>query len=183
MARTRSAILDAVGALLVEGGLGAVTVEAVMARTGAARATVYRHWATRDDLVLAGLDHLMPPPGPETAAEVTLPELVAGFAAQLEHEPWAAALPVLLDAARRDPRLRARMEAFLEQRKDPVRRVVARAVDAGALRSDIDPGLAVAQLLGPLVFRRMITSEALDRPVVDALVDGFLRANRATPES
>lgn len=187
VARTRAAVLDAVGRLLVEGGLAAVTVEAVMARTGAARATVYRHWATRDDLVLAGLEHLMPPPradaAPATPVEVALPALVAGFADQLTHEPWAGALPVLLDAARRDPRLRARMDTFLAQRKQPVRHVLVRAVEAGELRADLDPDVAVSQLLGPLVFRRIITAEPLGGPVVDAVAGDFLRANRpaATP--
>ncbi len=182
VARTRAAVLDAVGRLLVEGGLAAVTVEAVMARTGAARATVYRHWATRDDLVLAGLEHLMPPPRadgiPDAAVEVALPAIVAGFAAQLAGEPWAVALPVLLDAARRDPRLRARMDTFLAQRKHPVRQVLVRAVEAGELRPDLDPDVAVSQLLGPLMFRRIISAEPLDEAVVDAVAGDFLRANR-----
>lgn len=185
VARTRAAVLDAVGRLLVEGGLAAVTVEAVMARTGAARATVYRHWATRDDLVLAGLEHLMPPPRaggtPDTAVGIALPAIVGGFADQLAAERWAGALPVLLDAARRDPRLRSRMDTFLAQRKHPVRQVLVRAVEAGELRPDLDPDVAVSQLLGPLVFRRIITSEPLDRPFVDVVVGDFLRANRVRP--
>ena len=182
VARTRAAVLEAVGRLLVEGGLAAVTVEAVMARTGAARATVYRHWATRDDLVLAGLEHLMPPPradaAPDAPVEVALLAVVAGFAAQLADEPWATALPVLLDAARRDPRLRARMDAFLAQRKHPVRQLLVRAVQAGELRPDLDPDVAVSQLLGPLMFRRIISAEPLDEAVVDAVAGDFLRANR-----
>ncbi len=124
----------------------------------------------------------MPPPdrgGPADAPiGSALPALVDAFARQLTEEPWAAALPVLLDAARRHPALRARMHQFLEQRQAPVRDVLSTAVRAGELDTGLDVDAAVAQLMGPLVFRRIVSAEPLDAAFRSAVVTGFLDGHR-----
>lgn len=53
-----SAILEATLAVLAESGYDGLTVDKVAARTGAARATVYRRWPTKADLVLAAVERL-----------------------------------------------------------------------------------------------------------------------------
>ena len=64
--RTREAVVRSAVDLLVEGGVGAVTVEAVVQRSGVARSTIYRHWPTRGEMVAAAFAELMPPlSGPE----------------------------------------------------------------------------------------------------------------------
>jgi AcrR family transcriptional regulator len=175
-------VLKAVGELLIESGPAAVTVDAVIARSGAARATIYRHWPTRDALVLAGMSCLMPPPRPPDleglTTEAALSALVAGFCAQLEREPWAGALPALLDQARRRPELAARMQEFLDERKKPVRDVLAAGVRAGELRADLALDAGVSQVLGPLFFRRAVTAEPLDAAFQVAVLTGFLRGHR-----
>src|SRR5499427_6425677 len=54
--RSKHAILDATRELLSEGGVRALTVEAVAARSGVAKTTIYRRW--RDKWALA-LDAVM----------------------------------------------------------------------------------------------------------------------------
>ena len=56
------AILGAATALLREGGVGAVTMSAVVRRSGVARATVYRRWPSREALVVGALRRSMGPP-------------------------------------------------------------------------------------------------------------------------
>jgi AcrR family transcriptional regulator len=53
-----AAILDAALAVLAESGYDGMTIDMVAARAGAARATVYRRWATKVDLVLAAVARL-----------------------------------------------------------------------------------------------------------------------------
>ncbi|MGH2867319.1 MAG: helix-turn-helix domain-containing protein, partial [Solirubrobacteraceae bacterium] len=48
-------ILDAALAVLAEHGYDGMTIDMVAARADSARATVYRRWATKDDLVLAAV--------------------------------------------------------------------------------------------------------------------------------
>ena len=69
IARTQKAVIDAATDLLVEGGPAALTMDAVVARSGVAKSTLYRHWETRDALVAAmvrltrGLIATVGPPG------------------------------------------------------------------------------------------------------------------------
>ena len=57
--RSKTAILDATLALLAEQGVGGLTVDAVAARAGVGKATVYRHWASRADLIVDSISSLL----------------------------------------------------------------------------------------------------------------------------
>src|SRR5260370_23013438 len=50
-------VLDATLELVAEGGLDAATIDAVAARSGVARATLYRRWPSRDALIEAAIRH------------------------------------------------------------------------------------------------------------------------------
>src|SRR5215470_9835219 len=50
--RSRQAILDATLQLLAEGDVGSLTVEAVAARSGVAKTTIYRRWRDKWELAL-----------------------------------------------------------------------------------------------------------------------------------
>jgi AcrR family transcriptional regulator len=54
-ARAREAILGAAAALLLEHGLAAVSMDAVAARAGVSKATIYRWWPTKESLALDAL--------------------------------------------------------------------------------------------------------------------------------
>lgn len=53
-----ASMLEATLLLLAESGYGGLTIDKVAARVGAARATVYRRWPTKADLVLDAVAHL-----------------------------------------------------------------------------------------------------------------------------
>src|ERR1700754_3747946 len=69
-ARSRARLLDAATALLRTGGPGAVTVDAVTRSANVARATLYPHFPSANDLVAAAFRSLIPPPPmpPETGS-------------------------------------------------------------------------------------------------------------------
>jgi AcrR family transcriptional regulator len=50
----RAAILSAAGDLMMKGGLRAATMEAIAARAGVAKATVYKWWPSRGAVALEG---------------------------------------------------------------------------------------------------------------------------------
>src|SRR5271156_7094325 len=54
-ARVREAILDAALSELIDGGYAALSVEAVAARAGVNKTTIYRRWPTLDDLLVEAL--------------------------------------------------------------------------------------------------------------------------------
>src|SRR5487761_158291 len=54
-ARAHEAILKAAAGLLLERGLDAVSMDAVAARAGVSKATIYRWWPTKESLALDAL--------------------------------------------------------------------------------------------------------------------------------
>jgi TetR/AcrR family transcriptional regulator, regulator of autoinduction and epiphytic fitness len=178
--RSQARVLDAVAYLLVEEGVAGVTIDAVMTRSGVARATVYRHWPSRRALVLAGLHHLLPPPTSTVRTGGPLYERLraqlTGLTRQMSEEPWARALPALLDAARRVPEVERATARFVEERRAPLRALLDEAVQNGEL-PPLEVQVALAQLLGPLVYRKLITSEPLDETLCASVVAGFLHGH------
>ena len=60
IARSRAAVVRAATDLLVESGPSAVTVDAIVARSGVAKSTIYRHWESRDDILHAVIEQCVP---------------------------------------------------------------------------------------------------------------------------
>jgi hypothetical protein len=60
-ARSRARLLEAAAAFLRSGGPSAVTVDAVTRGANVARATLYRHFPSGNDLLAAAFNSLIPP--------------------------------------------------------------------------------------------------------------------------
>ncbi len=180
LAASRAAVLDAVTELLGEHGLAGVTIDAVLARSHVARATLYRHWPNRRALLLDGLARLMKLPSiPITQGDVKqrLTAYVNTIADQFEDQAMAGLMPSLLEASRRDPELAQSMPAFHEARLAPVRQILHDAQANGDIEERHDPDTALAQLVGPMLFRRLILGESLPREFREAVVHDFLTAH------
>jgi AcrR family transcriptional regulator len=184
VARSRAAVLAACAGLLTDHGFAGVTIEAVAARSGVAKTTIYRHWPSRPALLVDAFRSLgcpAPPPGTGDLRR-DLVTLAGGLARELDRAPWAALLPSLTAEARRDPELGALHREFMAECRAPVLAVVRAAVARGELAADVDPAIAAALVAGPLFYRRFVSLEPLDEPglperVVDAALEG-LRAPR-----
>ncbi len=177
--RSRDApILDATLAVLAEAGYEGMTIDMVAARAGAARATVYRRWATKADLVLAaaarlsesdvGLDHL-----PDTGS--FRQDVIALFVpdAPGDQQMRLQALIGLLMLARTDKRLadaatRAGIGPWIEAN----RVLMQRAVDRGEFPpADIE---AIAQVIPMMCISRAVQQEPITREFSLTLLDGVI---------
>ena len=174
--RSREAVLRATLDLLTEIGLDALSIEEVARRSGVAKTTIYRHWATRSDLVVEACSRLVAEgEAPDTGSlrgdlTVALREL-AGL---LRSARWASVLPSVVDAAERDPRL-AQVHATIQRSHAiPLATILARAVVRGEIATDDDPSEGIAALLGPLYYRRWFSREPLDDDFVEAVVRRFV---------
>jgi AcrR family transcriptional regulator len=180
--RSRAAVLDAAGELLLEGGVPAVTVEAIVERSGVARSTIYRHWATRRELLVATFERLMPVPAapdPRGALRERLLALSEAHIQRLKKAPWAAAIPTFLEATSRDPELAGVRERLVEHNRGPLAHTLQLAIERGELPADTDIDEAASQLAGPVLFRHLITGERVDRAFARRVVDLFLASRGA----
>lgn len=181
--RTRDNVVQTAVELLVEGGVAALTVEAVVQRSGVARSTIYRHWPNRTEMVAAAFTALLPPLTPPSDDIQTgdirqqLEALLVPLAEQIATERFAALVPSLLAGAATDPELKPFHQIFVARQREPLSALLNAAVDRGELAL-VDTGEAVSSLVGPLLFHRVILDEPVTQEHARRLVAQFLVLHR-----
>ncbi|MEU8664046.1 TetR/AcrR family transcriptional regulator [Actinoplanes philippinensis] len=127
-ARTRAQVLDAVAALLLEGGFDALTVDAVAARSGVHRTTVYRRWRDTGALLADSFDAAREQPWrpPDTGSLLgDLTEINRQIVAALTEQPSITG--ALIAASFRSPAAARALRDFWEDRFATAAVVVERA--------------------------------------------------------
>jgi len=193
-ARSRARLLDAATALLRSGGPSAVTVDAVTRGANVARATLYRHFPSGNDLLAAAF-HSLIPPAPMPPANGSLRDrLVALVQAQAEliaHAPviltatyWLALgpdmqrLPDKQGAGADSREVQTLRERIAAQYGAPFDAIFDNP-DAQAELGEVDRTRAIMLLIGPLIGGRISTLTDFDfRECAREAVDGFLYVHR-----
>jgi AcrR family transcriptional regulator len=180
--RTRRVVLEATIALIAESGYGAVTVEAVAARSGVAKSTIYRHWPSRIELINDAFHELKPPVPVPTEGDVRdrIVWLLENLARSLVASTWSSCLPALIDAAERDPDARELHYRLALAGRQTLVDLLEEGVRSGELPADLDAALIAEALAGPILLRRLMLHEPLDPSRVRDLVDQVLPP-RTTP--
>src|SRR5918994_3282684 len=176
--RSRRVILEAVLDELGEVGYGALTIEAVAARAGVGKSTIYRHWPGKLELVEDAFRTLkanvvVPEDGTLRERVVAILEQVAGL---LRESTYATCMPALIDAAERDPRVRTFHARFSAERRAVLVDILRDAVESGELPPTADPELLADALVGPILIRRLMLTEPVGPEIASALVDQVLPA-------
>jgi AcrR family transcriptional regulator len=183
VARTHDAVMQAARELLVEGGPDALTVDGVVARSGVAKSTVYRHWATRDDLVVDVLAACAPAivaPPRDIGFEDALRRLVAQLVEAMADEAWKSVLPSLMILKTEVGGLADLNHQVFEEQTAVVADVLRQGVEVGELVADVvdDVDRAVTFLVGPVLMAGLTGTVALDDSLVDDVVRQFVGAHR-----
>jgi AcrR family transcriptional regulator len=167
--------------LLNEEGLGGLSVEGIAARAGVSKATIYRRWDSKEELLVDAFACV--------AEEVTIPDsddiredLVAavrairGFVCDSragEVFPW------LVGEIASGSEVGRRYEAtVIRPRREMLAGLIERAVQRGQLRSDLDVDLAVDMVNGAVIIRRMLgrleqAPQSWPEVLVDTLMAGW----------
>ena len=180
VARSREAVIRAGVELISEGGLGAFSVDAVAARSGVAKTTIYRHWPARRDLlndVFESFDAHTPTPDTGSLRE-DLRFLARDLAADLAEADWPKSVAAIVGEAEHDKDLAEAHRAHVRTEMTPLRDVLERAVERGDLPPDTDIELVAEHVSGALFFRRFVlhgtsTPDEADR-LVDLALDGLV---------
>jgi AcrR family transcriptional regulator len=175
--RSRAVILEAAVQELAEAGYGGVTIESVAARAGVGKSTIYRHWPDKLDLIADAFEtfheQMVPDLGDRSARECI--ELLLGHVAEVVVDStFSRCIPALIEGAERDPRVRAFHHRYSATRRQVLIDEISRGIRRGEFRSDLDPELATAALLGTLFYRRLMTGEPFDPGQAPALVTTVL---------
>jgi AcrR family transcriptional regulator len=155
-----AAIVRATLELLLEDGYRALTMEQVRARAGIGKATLYRRYGSKQELVAHAVRHLNQPldtPDTGTVREDIL-TIARSVLAGAERVQFANFVPRLLAEAAGDPEMHAIFyENLAAPRRAVMGAVLRRGVERGELRPNLDVELAIDILTGPWVYRLLIS--------------------------
>ncbi len=159
------AVLEATRALITEGGYSAATIEAISARSGVAKTSIYRRWPNRAtvvvDLLMRIATEAVPIPTGRDPQRALRTEMKG--VAEVSDQLPGQLLRALLGEAQRDPEVAtALIDGVFHPRSDASSRAIRRAQEEGALRKDIPPLLAVDLLFGPIFYRMLVRHQPLN---------------------
>jgi len=176
------AIIDAALSLFAESGPEGLCIERVAAKAGVGKATIYRRWPGKEDLLLdaiAALKAPLPEPAGRSARE-DLVTLLGAMCRDTADPRQARQFALLLGEGAKYPRLMARyVETVLEPRREVIRAVLRRGVASGELRPDLDVEAALFMLVGAVVARRGHEQQAIPAGYAERVVDELLDGLRA----
>jgi AcrR family transcriptional regulator len=171
-----TAILDATSQLLVDVGYDLLSIEAVAARAGVGKTTIYRRYPDKATLVAAAVDRR----GPWTPPDISIGPLRDALLTTVRwmaHEIGAVQVGLLgavFSGMRHDPDLATAMREVLHRDQAVL---VDGVGTRGTGTADLPPGAAqlIAEVATALVVHRVVvTGEAGDEPFVRHVVDDVL---------
>lgn len=172
------AILGATLELLAEDGYEALRMDAVAARAKASKATLYRHWPGKADLVVAAIkcfkdedlmhiDDTGSLRGDLIATLKGVRELMSG--------PTGQIMSGLLVAVQKDAELAEAVRTSMLEDKDGVtQRMLDRAIARGEVPADIDATLFTEVAPSMLFMRIFVYGDSVDDAYLDHLTDDIL---------
>ncbi|MFC1416636.1 TetR/AcrR family transcriptional regulator [Streptacidiphilus cavernicola] len=177
------AIIGAVLRLLDQGyPLALLSIEGIAGEAGVGKATIYRRWPNKEELlldVLRRVDEPEPPEfdGPVRDALVAALEFLrrSGLARRSQ-----SSLALIAHEVQHLPELHRRYhEQVIEPRRERMRRLLARGVERGEIRGDVDLDLLGELVVGPMLSRTLLRPGApledptLSATIVDTLLQGL----------
>jgi AcrR family transcriptional regulator len=172
--------MDATLQLLAnDGDVGSLTVEAVAARSGVAKTTIYRRWRDKWQLALdAVMIDMLPRFDEPVDVGDTRKELltfVNSVVRMLAATPHGPAMQGLVSQIATDPDLaRVYREQVVQPRLAQLAPVIQRGIARGDLRADTEVRLVHELLLGPIIYRLLLSGAPLNRSLGPRLVDAIL---------
>jgi AcrR family transcriptional regulator len=169
--------------LLQEHGYERLTLDEVASAGRASKATMYRRWPTKAELVLAafieGVSQDAVPPDTGTLRE----DLIAiGDTVCAQAKEHSATMRAVLGEVSRNPELNdAMQEQLFDQRRAMMKQVVKRAVDRGEIGTDAANSELWDLLPGYLIYRTVIQNRLPTRRTVRTLVDDVIMPSLTRP--
>ena len=175
--QSRKAILKSTLKLVEKHGFHELCIEGIAADAGVSKATVYRWWADKAELVLDAFlsvvesellfDHGIPIRESLRAQMIRLSRLFSGMV--------GTALSAVIGAGQSEPEMLAAFRRrWIEPRRIEARAVLREAMDRGEIRGELSPDAILDVLYGAIYFRFLIGRDKLSDRFVDEVLNMVL---------
>lgn len=170
--KARKAVLRSTLALLKRVGFNDLSIEAVAAKARVGKATIYRWWPNRAELVVAAFVFAVEPELRFPSAGSVLQSLHRQMRrwAVIFHSPLGQIVAAVIGAGQSDPEI---LDAFrshwIEPRRIEARKLLQQAIAKGEIRSDLDPDAILDLFYGPLYLRLLLKHAPLNEKFADTV--------------
>jgi AcrR family transcriptional regulator len=192
--RAHQDVLDAALHLFAERGIERTSMDAIAEKSGVSKATIYKHWADKEALLLEVMTHAHQTcDRPNIDTGDTRRDLFAILRHKPEKTPGndnalrERLMPHLMAYSAYNPKFGAAWRSMImEPARREIRTVLTRAVANGEFPSDLDYDTAISLLLGPMLYRHIFEKsnplplDGLAGTVVDAFQSAFATGQKAT---
>lgn len=167
--------------LIAEHDVSGVSMDMIAERAGVSKATIYRRWSSRDELIAEAMRYMQRPgASPDTGSlrrdlEILLLELVD----YLNRPDEGRVMMALLNGALRSRELAKIRKSAADDARSAYKLAIDRAIARGEVDAKVNVRLMTDMLISPFLHQRLVeNSKARKRdiaPVVDAVIKGFAR--------
>jgi len=180
--RAHQKVLEAAIQLFAERGIESTSMDAIAAASAVSKATIYKHWADKDDLCMEVLVHIHDlDEGPPNFDSGDLKSDIESF---LLHEPnqrkadmQKRLMPHLIAYSARNQEFgRAWRARVMERARVGLKKLLRRGVDRGIFPV-LDEELAVTLLFGPMLFSHIFGPRIDRKWLASGAVDSFWKAH------
>jgi AcrR family transcriptional regulator len=171
------AILDATVDLYADLGFDGLSVDAVANRAGVSKATIYRRYPSKVDMVLAAAARAADREQGDVDTGNIRDDLrghVQNLVRLLTRTEIGRCVPTMVADKTRNQELAAAHQRFSASRRALLLAAVRQGLDRGELRPDTDAELVVDLVAGPIFYRHLVSGGRIDRSYGDGLVDAVL---------
>ncbi len=182
----RNAIVRSTLALLRKTGFTDLSIESIAAHAGVGKATVYRWWPNKAELVMESF---------VSAVEDELRIASTGSVEKVIREQmkrWTRifrsslgqVIAAVIGAGQSNPEmLEAFRKHYVEPRRTEARRLLREAMRSGEIRADLNPDTILDLLYGPLYMRMLLRHTELNDELPDTVFDVVMPGLRPTHKS
>jgi AcrR family transcriptional regulator len=181
--RAHQKVLETAAELFADRGIDTTSMDAIAAKSGVSKATIYKHWSDKDALCmevmtyLAGLDAGPPKTDSGDWKADTIAFLVYEAPPRTEAIKRRLMPHLIAYSAKNEEFGRAWRARAMERIRSGLKELVRRGIERGIFSSVLDEELAVALLVGPMMFRHIFRGSLDKEWLAKGAVESFWRAN------
>ncbi|MCG7337570.1 TetR/AcrR family transcriptional regulator C-terminal ligand-binding domain-containing protein [Sporosarcina sp. ACRSM] len=174
-ARNRTEIVNATIEILEEVNFSTLTIEAVAARSGAGKATLYRWWKRKSDIVfdafMAKSETLFEFDPKKSIDENFIQQLLT-LTEVLKSGVGRSMMTVITE----EKDIAAEfLTAYLTPRRAETKKMLQAGIDKGEIRDDLDFDVVLDMLYGPIYFNFILCNRIPDQTYIEKLVRQVMR--------